>query len=203
VHSANEGIGTKAHVRNWSHKDGPKRRGATSGREAGGVSGHLPSDLPVVIFEVDAAGIDRRAAPARRWDVRLVGSTGGDPRAARSESRNREVSAVLLLRAMTPSRLLSCVRALSNGGVSISPELLCEILLEPANSVADVAESRLTARECDVLRLLADGETTHEIAQHLSYSDRTVKKIVHDVLLKLNCRTRAHAVAVAARQGAI
>src|SRR5205823_3363585 len=79
VHSANEGTGIKAHVRNRSHKDGPMRGGATSGREAGAISGHIPSDLPVVIFEVDAAGIDRRAAPARRWDVRLVGSTGGDP----------------------------------------------------------------------------------------------------------------------------
>lgn len=177
------------------------QRGATNGHDQGVISAHMLSDQPVLIFEVDAAGIDRTAAPARRWDVRLVGSTRGDPRAARSDSRDDEVSAVLLLRAMTASRLLSCVRALSNNGGSMSPERVCETLLE-ARGVAN-SESSLTARECDVLRLLADGETTREIAQHLSYSDRTVKKIVHDVLSKLNCRTRAHAVAVATRQGAL
>jgi DNA-binding NarL/FixJ family response regulator len=180
----------------------PMQREATNGHERGVMSAHMLSGQPVLIFEVDAAGIDRTAAPARRWDVRLVGSTRGDPRAARSDSRDGEVSAVLLLRAMTASRLLSCVRALSNSGASMSPELLCETLLE-ARGMTKGDESRLTARECEVLRLLADGQTTHEIAQHLSYSDRTVKKIVHDVLLKLNCRTRAHAVAVATRQGAL
>jgi DNA-binding NarL/FixJ family response regulator len=163
----------------------------------------MVSDHPVLIFEVDAAGIDETAAPARRWDVRVVGSTRGDRRAARNDSRDGEVSAVLLLRAMTASRLLSCVRALSSSGASISPELLCETLVGPVRSIDVGAESRLTARESDVLRLLADGQTTHEIAVGLSYSDRTVKKIVHDILSKLNCRTRAHAIAVAARQGAI
>ena len=38
--------------------------------------------------------------------------------------------------------------------------------------------------------MLADGETTREIAQQLSYSERTVKNIVHDLLAKLNCRTQ-------------
>ena len=51
--------------------------------------------------------------------------------------------------------------------------------------------------------MLADGESTRGIAQRLSYSERTVKNIVHDLLAKLNCKTRAHAVALAARQGVI
>jgi DNA-binding CsgD family transcriptional regulator len=37
----------------------------------------------------------------------------------------------------------------------------------------------------------------------LCFSERTVKNIVHDVLMKLNCRNRAHAVAMATRQGVI
>ena len=59
----------------------------------------------------------------------------------------------------------------------------------------------LACRELNVLRLLAEGSTTREIAGELSYSERTVKNIVHDTLAKLHCRTRAHAVAVMARQG--
>ena len=51
--------------------------------------------------------------------------------------------------------------------------------------------------------MLADGESTRGIAQRLNYSERTVKNIVHDLLAKMGCRTRAHAVALAARQGVI
>jgi DNA-binding CsgD family transcriptional regulator len=51
--------------------------------------------------------------------------------------------------------------------------------------------------------MLADGEGTREIAVRLNYSERTVKNIVHDLLIKLNCKTRAHAVALAARRGVI
>jgi DNA-binding NarL/FixJ family response regulator len=61
----------------------------------------------------------------------------------------------------------------------------------------------LTSREQAVLHMLADGLTTREIAEELSYSERTVKNIVHDVLEKLGCRTRAHAVAIATRHGVI
>ena len=61
----------------------------------------------------------------------------------------------------------------------------------------------LTDRERAVLRLLAEGSDTLEMAHELSFSERTVKNIVHDVLMKLNCRTRAHAVALATRSGAI
>ena len=51
--------------------------------------------------------------------------------------------------------------------------------------------------------MLADGESTRGIAERLSYSERTVKNIVRDLLVKLNCKTRAHAVALAVRQGVI
>jgi DNA-binding NarL/FixJ family response regulator len=61
----------------------------------------------------------------------------------------------------------------------------------------------LSPRERDVLRLLADGLDTREIAVDLCYSERTVKNVVHDVLMKMHCRTRAHAVALATREGVI
>jgi DNA-binding NarL/FixJ family response regulator len=54
-----------------------------------------------------------------------------------------------------------------------------------------------------VLRLLAEGHDTRRIAMDLRYSERTVKNVVHDVLTKLNCRTRAQAVGVATRTGVI
>jgi DNA-binding NarL/FixJ family response regulator len=59
----------------------------------------------------------------------------------------------------------------------------------------------LYTREVQVLRLLAEGMDTLEIAQHLSYSERTVRNIIHGVLSRMKLRNRAHAVAYALRNG--
>lgn len=113
------------------------------------------------------------------------------------------MSAVLVLRSLTPSRLRSCVRAVAGGGPAMPAEVLCSILPERATEGELLAVRQLTDRELDVLRLLGEGENTREIAKQLSYSERTVKVIVHDLLAKLGCRTRAQAVAFAARHGVI
>jgi DNA-binding NarL/FixJ family response regulator len=153
----------------------------------------------VLVFDVDAAGIDRAAAQARSCDVRLVGLMGEEERVHLRDG----LSAVLLLRALTSSRLLSCVRALRDGTGSIPPEVLCQMLGGPTALSADEPNPELAERELDVLRLLAEGDSTRDMAKRLSYSERTVKNIVRDILAKLNCRTRAHAVALAARRGLI
>lgn len=59
----------------------------------------------------------------------------------------------------------------------------------------------LTEREQRVLIMLADGLDTEEIMAELHYAERTVKNIVHDLMLKLVARNRAHAVANAVRYG--
>jgi DNA-binding CsgD family transcriptional regulator len=148
----------------------------------------------VLVFDVDALGVEREAASAR-CDVRLV-----DLARPRDGARGprRDPSAVLVLRALTRARLLACVRAVTRDGGSIAPELLCQMLSSPCEQ-----EAQLTRRELDVLRLLADGDSTRDIADRLNYSERTVKNIVRDLLVKLNGRTRAHAVALAARRGMI
>jgi len=63
--------------------------------------------------------------------------------------------------------------------------------------------SLLSPRERDVLKLLADGLDTVEIAVMLAYSERTIKNIVHGLLNRLELRNRAHAVAFAMRVGAL
>ena len=55
----------------------------------------------------------------------------------------------------------------------------------------------------DPLRLVADGKDTQEIARELSYSERTVKNVLHDVTSRLQLKNRTHAVAYALRQGLI
>jgi DNA-binding NarL/FixJ family response regulator len=61
----------------------------------------------------------------------------------------------------------------------------------------------LQYREVEVLRLLADGLETAEIAARLNYSERTVKNIIHGLLTRLRLRNRSHAVAYALRNGAL
>jgi DNA-binding NarL/FixJ family response regulator len=61
----------------------------------------------------------------------------------------------------------------------------------------------LTGREIDVVALLADGLSTIEVAQRLGWSDRTVKKVIHGLLIRKGLRNRVHAVAYASRTGAI
>lgn len=61
----------------------------------------------------------------------------------------------------------------------------------------------LSDRETHVLRLVADGKDTQQIARELSYSERTVKNVLHDVTTRLQLKNRSHAVAYALREGLI
>ena len=62
---------------------------------------------------------------------------------------------------------------------------------------------QLSSREADVLRLVAEGRDTSEIAEELCYSERTVKNVLHDLTTRLQLRNRTHAVAYALREGLI
>jgi DNA-binding NarL/FixJ family response regulator len=105
---------------------------------------------------------------------------------------------------LTPDRLEASVRAAARGTGVMAPELL-ETL---SRGVADRGAARpvapaLSERERLVLRLVADGHQTREVAAELCYSERTIKNVLHDVVIKLNVRTRSQAVAHAVRQGMI
>ena len=66
-----------------------------------------------------------------------------------------------------------------------------------------VSSVALTAREADMLRLVSEGFDTAEIAAKTSFSERTVKNVLHDVTSRLQLRNRSHAVAYALKQGMI
>jgi DNA-binding NarL/FixJ family response regulator len=80
---------------------------------------------------------------------------------------------------------------------------LLESLLPSANGGARPAAATLTDREQQVLALIAAGHATREVARELCYSERTVKNVLHDVVTKLNARSRSQAVACAVREGLI
>ncbi len=74
---------------------------------------------------------------------------------------------------------------------------------EPQGHIAPPRHGRLTRREQDVLRLIAQGHATREVARELCYSERTIKNVIHDAVTKLEARSRSHAVACAVRHGLI
>ncbi len=61
----------------------------------------------------------------------------------------------------------------------------------------------LSERDLEVLRLLAGGESTAEIARELAYSESMIKHVIHGVVGRIGARNRAHAVAIAIRAGVI
>jgi DNA-binding CsgD family transcriptional regulator len=70
-------------------------------------------------------------------------------------------------------------------------------------AVARAANSGLTRREVEVVRLVAMGHTNREIARELFLSPRTVEMHVGSILLKLDCRSRAHAARRASELGLV
>ena len=168
-----------------------------SGELSDSISELESSRSPVLIFEVDTGGFADK--PEGRGRVRLIGSLKEGREHRGRLPADQEISAVLVLRALTPARLLACVRAVTRGGDAVPPELIRQLLPAGEHHVY----RQITHREHEVLRLLADGCTTRAIAESLSYSERTVKAVIHDLLKKLNCRTRAQVAALAARQGIV
>jgi DNA-binding NarL/FixJ family response regulator len=106
-----------------------------------------------------------------------------------------------------PERLVPVVVAASRGEASIPPDLVSGLLnqLNPKRraDTPGVAPNTLNRREIEVLRLASEGLETAEIARQLSYSERTVKGVIHDITTRFGLKNRTHAVAYAVRLGLI
>jgi len=109
----------------------------------------------------------------------------------------------------TTAGLIRAVQAAANGDGTLPPDLLGALLQQVGRLQQQVLSPRglsfsgLADREIEVLRLVADGYDTSEIAEKLCYSPRTVKNVLHDVTARFNLRNRSHAVAYVVRQGLI
>jgi DNA-binding NarL/FixJ family response regulator len=119
------------------------------------------------------------------------------------------VSGLLRRGEVTAERLLEVVRKVTAGEAAVPADLLGRLLDQVGRLQRQVLSPRglrfsgLSEREIEVLRLLADGLDTGEIARRLSYSERTIKAVLHDVTVRFQLRSRAHAVAYAVREGLI
>ncbi|MEZ0094226.1 LuxR C-terminal-related transcriptional regulator [Streptacidiphilus sp. EB129] len=119
------------------------------------------------------------------------------------------VGAIVWRQEATGHRLLQAVLAASRGDGDLPSDLLGRLITQvgsmqrSTSGAAGGPVSGLAPREVDVLRLVAEGMDTEEIAGKLSYSERTVKNVMHGLTTRLLLRNRAHAVAYALREGYI
>jgi two-component system NarL family response regulator len=111
-----------------------------------------------------------------------------------------------LLKEISVEEVPEAIRAVAQGQSLISPSMASKLLKE-FNALAKKAEERqqypapaLTARELEVLRLVARGMTNREIADELYISENTVKNHVRNILEKLHLHTRMEAVIYAVRE---
>ena len=92
------------------------------------------------------------------------------------------------------TELLKAIRAVGRGDRYISPEI--SLLLAKSEH-----SSHLTARELEILKLIAGGRANKQIGERLSLSENTVKNHVKSILAKLNAKDRTHAVTEALKRG--
>ncbi|HWE88906.1 MAG TPA: response regulator transcription factor [Pseudonocardiaceae bacterium] len=103
-----------------------------------------------------------------------------------------------------PQALAAAVRSVRAGHVLLEPEIADTLFAGPdvgSGGRDPAAESALTARERDVLRLIASGGSNREIARTLVVSEKTVKTHVSNILLKLGLADRTQAALFAVRHG--
>jgi DNA-binding NarL/FixJ family response regulator len=94
-----------------------------------------------------------------------------------------------------PAALVAAVRSVHSGHLLLDPESASALVDRPADG------SVLTARERDVLTLLAEGRSNREIARALVVAEKTVKTHVSSILLKLGLADRTQAALYAVRSG--
>jgi DNA-binding NarL/FixJ family response regulator len=110
-----------------------------------------------------------------------------------------------LLKNARPAELRAAVHAVAAGEAVTSPRVTRRLmeLVRPALRTAapDPRVASLTAREREVLTLMAEGLTNSEIAEAFVVSESTVKSHVNRLLAKLGARDRVHAVILALEHG--
>jgi DNA-binding NarL/FixJ family response regulator len=109
----------------------------------------------------------------------------------------------VLSRDASAGEILAAVEASANGLAVIDPQEL-EVLLAASPAPLPAASTApLTARELEVLRMIAEGAANKAIAWKLQISENTVKFHVASILAKLNASSRTEAVTVGIRKGLV
>ena len=166
----------------------------------------------VVLMDIRMSGMDGLEATRR-----LVSAAGDAPRVVVLTTFDldeyvyealRAGASGFLLKGAPADQLVHAVRVVAEGDALISPSVTRRLLEEfagrpRADAVPPAALDELTARERDVLDLMAKGRSNREIAEELVVTAATVKTHVAHILMKLGVRDRVQAVILLYESGVI
>jgi DNA-binding NarL/FixJ family response regulator len=184
---------------------------AANGREAVTEARNLKPD--VVLMDVRMPEIDGIEATKR-----LLGEDGAETKIVMLTTFDmdeyvydalRAGASGFLLKDVPPEQLVAGIRAVASGDALLAPSVTRRVIEEfvrrppPSLRTLPPKLGELTARELEVLKLIARGLSNAEIAAELYVSETTVKTHVAHVLMKLALRDRVQAVVLAYESGLI
>jgi NarL family two-component system response regulator LiaR len=175
---------------------------AASGEEGVQISGQLLPD--VVLMDLVMPGIDgvettRRVKQVSPSSKVIVLTSFADDNKVFPAIKAGAIS--YLLKDISPEDLAHAIRAAQRNEAVLHPEVAAKLMQEfsaPKSNEAPVEQ--LTAREMDVLRLIAKGKSNKEIADTLIVSEKTIKTHVSNILSKLHLADRTQVAIYALRQ---
>ena len=162
-----------------------------------------PPRIDVLVIDVDAtasqlgAGTDDLSPDT---GVVVIGPDAAFPNLA---SVMGERAWAYLLREAGAPEISAAVHAVAAGLIVLQPPLFQNLVAVPPLSIVDTAQEPLTAREHEVLQLVAQGLPNKTIAARLGISEHTIKFHVTSILSKLGAASRTEAVRLGARRGLI
>jgi DNA-binding NarL/FixJ family response regulator len=196
---------------------------ATDPISAAGLTSHLGQREEFVVVPADLRGeADVAVVAADQLSPEVVSAlrrvnaeTGNPVVLVVNHVEERDVLAavecgvvgILPRAAATGDRLAGMVKTAATDGGVLPPQLLGELLKHVERLRHDLTRpgtgpgGGLSEREVEVLRHVADGLDTGQIAAAMNYSERTVKNVLSACTTRLNLRNRPHAVAYAMRTG--
>lgn len=178
---------------------------AGDGREAVAKAARFAPDVVLMDIrmpELDGLQATREILAANR-DARVLILTTFDLDEYIYEALSAGASG-FVLKDEPPDRLIAAIRTVAAGDALLSPAVTRRVISQftrPARPSPPRELEDLTAREMEVLRLIAQGLSNAEIGEQLFITDTTVKTHVTHVLQKLNLRDRVQAVVLAHQTG--
>jgi two-component system nitrate/nitrite response regulator NarL len=145
---------------------------------------------------VSAAAQIASACPATRIVMLTVSEDEDDLLSAMKAGASGYV-----LKGVSASDLARVVRSVSGGDVYVAPSLAFGLLREMSAPPPNDPLAELSARERQVLELVANGMSNQEIGLKLGLAEKTIKHYMTNILTKLQVRSRVEAALLAARSG--
>jgi DNA-binding NarL/FixJ family response regulator len=170
---------------------------ASNGSEAVQLHRQLNPDVTLMDLQMpDMSGLDaiisiRTEQPSAR--IIVLTTFAGDVLAQRALKAGAQA---YVLKSLVRTEILNTIRLVFAGEKQIQADVAADIAKHTADAL-------LTAREIEVLKLVASGHANKAISFHLGINEETTKTHIKNILSKLGARDRTHAVSLGLKRGII